>query len=304
MPAITVVGSINRDIVAFVPHIPAPGETVLGTGSAQHPGGKGANQAVAAARLRADVATGVRMIGRVGQDAFGTEMTRFLASEGIDVSGVLALADAATGIALISVDPKGENAIAVISGANAAWTDGLPPLDLSPRDIVVCQLEIPLDIVGAAFAAAKAARATTILNPAPFRALPQDVLERTDVLVLNEVELGQMLGRDPVVMLTDRQFLPATREVLALGAGAVIVTLGAAGVLLVERGGRAERVPGQAVRAVDTTGAGDCFVGALAAALTGDDNLLAAAHFANRAAAISVTRTGAASSIPRRSELA
>ena len=303
MPTLSVVGSINMDIVAFVARHPRPGETILGERSAQLPGGKGANQAVAAARLRADPKTVVRMVGRVGRDAFGSEMVRFLEGEGIDVAEVVATEAAGTGLALITVDARGENAITVISGANMAWLDGLPTQPFASRDIVICQLEIPLAIVEAAFVQAKVAKATTILNPAPYQSLPDAILSRTDILVLNEIELGQMLGRDAAEIADDKQTIPAAREVLAKGPGAVIVTLGAAGVLLVERGGRAERVPGHAVRAVDTTGAGDCFVGALAAQMLVNDDLLAAAHFANRAAAVSVTRAGAAASIPTRQEL-
>lgn len=304
MPAITVVGSINKDIVAYVARHPTPGETVLGERAAQFPGGKGANQAVAAARLRVDPETPVRMVGRIGFDAFGSEMVRFLRGEGIDVAQVKATDRAGTGIALITVDAKGENAITVVSGANMLWNEGLTELPFAARDIVVCQLEIPQAIVLAAFVQAKAAGATTILNPAPFQTIAEGILARTDILVLNEIELGQMLGRDPAEIAANKGTLPAAREVLMTGPAAVIVTLGAAGVLLVEKTGRAERIPGQAVRAIDTTGAGDCFVGALAAEVMRDVDLLAAVHFANRAAAISVTRPGAAASIPLRTELA
>lgn len=303
MPAITVVGSINKDIVAYVSAHPKPGETVLGDRSAQFPGGKGTNQAVAAARLRADPATSVRMVGRIGFDAFGSEMLRFLRDEGIDVAQVKATDRAGTGIALITVDASGENAITVVSGANMLWIEGLTELPFAARDVVVCQLEIPLAIVQAAFVQAKAANATTILNPAPYHDLSEGILSRTDILVLNEIELCQMLGRELGEIASNQQTFPAAREVLAMGPTAVIVTLGAAGVLLVEKSGRAERIPGQAVRTVDTTGAGDCFVGALAAELLRDDDLFAAAHYANRAAAISVTRPGAASSIPHRLDL-
>lgn len=303
MPSIAVIGSINRDIVARVPHIPAPGETVLGSGSSQHPGGKGANQAVAAARLRAGAGVAVRMIGRIGRDGFGADMQAFLAGEGIDVAGVTTSDMAGTGIALISVDNRGENAIAVVSGANHDWPGGLPDIAVSTRDIVVCQLEIPVDLVRATFRMARSARATTILNPAPYQPMPSALLADTDVLVLNEIELAQMLGRDVASVTSKDGLIQSARDVLALGPAAVIVTLGASGALLVERGGRAERIVGESVRAVDTTGAGDCFVGALAAELSREGDLLAAAHFANRAAAISVTRPGAASSIPMRAEL-
>ncbi len=302
MASITVVGSINRDIVARVPHIPAPGETVLGISSAQHAGGKGANQAVAAARLRADPSTPVRLVGRVGRDGFGADMTAFLSAEDIDISAVTVSDTVATGLALISVDDAGENAIAVVSGANLDWPGGCPDLVLGPNDVVVCQLEIPLDVVIAAFAQAKAVGASTILNPAPYRDLPPALLTTTDFLVLNEIELGQMIGRETV--RADDALFRAAREMLARGPRAVVVTLGAAGVAIVDTFGRAERIAGCAVAAIDTTGAGDCFVGALAAAHVDGHDLRTAAQFANTAAAVSVTRAGAASSIPRREDVA
>lgn len=303
MAAVTVVGSINRDIVAFVPRLPAPGETVLGHRAAQFPGGKGANQAVAAVRLGQPAGAPVRMVGCVGADAFGDEMRAFLAGEGINVSGVRRREAIATGIALITVDTAGENAIAVVPGANHAWDDGLPPLSLAARDVVVCQLEIPLRVVSAVFTAARAARATTILNPAPFQSLPSDLLPLIDVLILNEVELAQMLGRDMPVATGSASLAQAARDVLGRGPRAIIATLGAAGCLVIDAAGRTEHIAGIAADAVDTTGAGDCFVGAVASTLAAGGDLVAAAHLANRAAAISVTRAGAAASYPRRSDM-
>lgn len=302
MAGITVVGSINRDIVAFVDRHPAPGETVLGQRSATFPGGKGANQAVAAARLRADLLTRVRMVGRIGFDSFGADTLRFLKDEAIDVAYIKATARASTGLALITVDRRGENAIAVVSGANHVW-DGLDELPLGASDVVICQLEIPLLVVQAAFVQARAAKATTILNPAPFQNLDAGILARTDVLVLNEIELAQVLGR-AFDDATDRSIVPAIRHLQSLGPRDIIVTLGAAGAVVAEATDRVTRLPGLAVQAVDTTGAGDCFVGALAAALIGGDDLVTAATFANRAAASSVTREGAAQSYPRRNDLA
>lgn len=302
MPTAYVVGSINRDIVAYVDKIPAPGETVSGTGSAQFPGGKGSNQAVALARL-ASKGTAVAMLGSVGEDGFGRDMLAFLAGEKIDVSRVGVLPGVPTGIALINVDPRGENAIAVAPGANHAWPNGLPALDLTARDIVVCQLEVPVEITTAAFAAAKTAGAATLLNPSPMKPLPPELLRATDILVVNEIEAAALL-EIRVSEIDDRRLVPSARGLIALGPRAVVVTLGAAGVLAVEADGRATRLPAPAVRAVDTTGAGDCFVGALAAALLRDETLAAAAAFANRAAAISVTRKGAAASYPRSAELA
>lgn len=296
-----VVGSINRDIVAYVDKIPAPGETVSGTGSAQFPGGKGSNQAVALARL-ASKGTDVAMVGQVGDDGFGRDMLAFLQGEKIDVSRIGVLRGVPTGIALINVDPNGENAIAVAPGANHAWARGLPDLPLKASDIVVCQLEVPLEITAAAFAAAKTAGATTLLNPSPMKPLPDDLLAATDILVVNEIEAAALL-KIRVSDIDDRRLIPSARALIKLGPRAVVVTLGAAGVLAVEADGRATRLPAPAVRAIDTTGAGDCFVGALAAALMRDERLAEAAAYANRAAAISVTRKGAAQSYPRSAEL-
>lgn len=296
-----VVGSINRDIVAYVDKIPAPGETVSGTGSAQFPGGKGSNQAVALARL-ASKGTDVAMVGQVGDDGFGRDMLAFLQGEKIDVSRIGVLRGVPTGIALINVDPNGENAIAVAPGANHAWARGLPDLPLKASDIVVCQLEVPLEITAAAFAAAKTAGATTLLNPSPMKPLPDDLLAATDILVVNEIEAAALL-KIRVSDIDDRRLIPSARALIKLGPRAVVVTLGASGVLAVEADGRATRLPAPAVRAIDTTGAGDCFVGALAAALMRDERLAEAAAYANRAAAISVTRKGAAQSYPRSAEL-
>lgn len=301
MPTAYVVGSINRDIVAYVDKIPAPGETVSGTGSAQFPGGKGSNQAVALARL-ASKGTAVAMVGQVGDDGFGRDMRAFLEGERIDVSRIGVLSGVPTGIALINVDPQGENTVAVAPGANHSWPNGLPDLPLKPADIVVCQLEVPMDITVAAFAAAKAAGAATLLNPSPFKALPDALLKATDILVVNEIEAAALL-KIRVSDIDDRRLVPSARSLIALGPRAVVITLGRAGVLAVEADGRATRLPAPAVRAVDTTGAGDCFVGALSAALMRDETLAEAAAYANRAAAISVTRKGAAASYPRAADV-
>ena len=301
MPTAYVVGSINRDIVAYVDKIPAPGETVSGTGSAQFPGGKGSNQAVALARL-ASKGTSVAMVGQVGDDGFGRDMLAFLKGERIDVSRVGVLAGVATGIALINVDPNGENTVAVAPGANHSWPKGLPTLELKAGDMVVCQLEVAVEITVGAFAAAKTAGASTLLNLSPFKALPEALLKTTDILVVNEHEAAALLQMR-VSDLDDRRIVPAARKILELGPRAVVVTLGASGLLALEAGGRALRLPAPAVKAIDTTGAGDCFVGALSAALLAGETLSEAAAYANRAAAISVTRKGAAASYPRAVEL-
>lgn len=298
MAAVHVVGSINRDIVAYVEHLPRPGETVIGLRSASFPGGKGANQAVAAARMGARV----RLQGRVGADALGREMTAFLVAEGIDVGGVGIADAAATGLALITVDAASQNVIAVVPGANIAWPQGLGPFQPAGGDVVVCQFEVPLGIVSAAFEAARAAGATTVLNPAPWQPLPAALLALVDVLVVNEIEMSGITG-EPVDAIEDRALPAVARALLDRGPGAVIVTLGKAGAMVVERDRRALRLPGKPVRAIDTTGAGDCFVGVLSAMLAAGEDLGPAADIANRAAAISVTREGAASSMPHRAEV-
>ncbi len=301
MRTAVVVGSINQDVVAYVTRHPLPGETVVGCHGATFPGGKGANQAVAIARLKRPV-DGVRMIGRVGRDAFGRDLVAFMAAQGIDTTAIEALPDVGTGMGLITVDANGENAIAVVPGANHRWPVDLPSIAVAPVDIVVCQLEVPMPVVTHAFSEAKRQRAMTLLNPAPYQPVPPSLLAETDVLVLNEIEIAQMLDR-ATGDLDEQHLMQAARALIEQGPGAVVVTLGAAGALVVERAGRAQRIPGRPVKTVDTTGAGDCFVGAVAAALMRGDDLAAAAVFANAAAAISVTRPGAASSIPHLAEV-
>ncbi len=302
MPIAHIVGSINRDIVATVPHHPTPGETVLGDKVAMFPGGKGANQAVAIARQGGSA----RMIGRIGFDTFGSEMVKFLRDEAVDVAFVKAEPKAATGLALITVDATSENAITVIPGANHLWTGGLGEIRPKPEDIVVCQLEIPLPIVQAAFLQAKEAGAMTVLNPAPYRTLPVAILTLTDILILNEIELAQMAGPDAAgrAIKTDDliEVGVAASRLFERGPKLVVVTLGKRGVLLKTSSGGHREVAGLAVKAVDTTGAGDCFVGAFVAELLRGASPENAATHANRAASLSVTRSGAAASFPTRAE--
>ena len=294
------VGSINRDIVGYVPRHGRPGETVMGTRSAEFPGGKGSNQAVAIARLGGDVS----MIGAVGDDAFGAKMRAFLLGEGVSIDGVRVAPSEATGIALILVDAESENIITVIPGANNHWPDGLDLVAFQPcrDDIVVAQLEIPANIVASAFQTARAAGATTLLNPSPFSpdALTR-VLPMTSIVVLNELELAPAAGTS-VDVTADASLSRAASRLLEAGVTSVVVTLGANGAAVCD-GDRIERVPGIRVAARDTTGAGDCFTGALVAEMLCGVSLRDAAQFAVRAAAISVTRDGAASSFPTRAEL-
>jgi ribokinase len=282
---IALVGSINLDIVVGVDRHPAPGETVLGDDRQELPGGKGANQAVAAARLGAEVA----FVGRVGDDDAGRRLRDGLAAEGVDVTHVRVDANAPTGVALIAVDRAGENTIVVSSGANArvSAADVEEARDvLANAAVTLVQHEVPEDAVAAAIAAAGG---TVVLNPAPARPIVAPV----DVLVPNRGELEALVGRagDPVELARS---LDAAR--------AVVVTLGSEGVAVIE-GSRVERIPAPRVDAVDTTGAGDAFCGALAQALDAGADLVEAARWAVRAAAASVTKPGAQGGLPRRADL-
>jgi ribokinase len=282
---IAVVGSINVDLVVSVERHPAPGETVMGGDRRELPGGKGANQAVAVARLGADVA----MVGRVGVDAHGTRLRAHLANEGIDVEHVAVDDDAPTGMALIAVDGTGENTIVVSPGANAhvGAGDVRAARDvLGGASVTLLQHEVPGSAVDAAIAAA---RGIVVLNPAPARALAREV----DVLVPNRGELAGLTGRngDPAELARSLRL-----------AKAVVVTLGSEGVLVVQ-GERAEPIEAPRVNAVDSTGAGDAFCGALAQALADGAELVEAARWAVRVAAVSVTRVGAQGGLPRREDV-
>jgi len=259
MRKLFVVGSINRDLVVYVDGLPRPGETVFGNRFQQFPGGKGANQAVAASRLGGDV----HLVGNVGSDAFGKDMLDFLAGENIDTSEIAILDTASTGIALITVDATSENSIVVVSGANMVWhTRDLVRLEIEPSDIVVCQFEIPLEIIESLFARAKKLRATTILNPAPIKPATEEILTNADYLVVNEVELEALSGvtANPNDLSS---VYAATEKLHDRGPFAIVATLGPRGALLSGPTGRYE-AKGHKVNAVDTTGAGDCFIGGLA----------------------------------------
>ncbi|MEA2278801.1 MAG: ribokinase [Solirubrobacteraceae bacterium] len=284
---VAVVGSINLDLVVRVERHPAPGETVVGGDRSELPGGKGANQAVAAARLGAEVA----LVGRVGADEPGRRLRDGLAGEGVDVAHVREDADAPTGMAFIAVDPAGENTIVVSPGANARVDGG--DVDaarelLAGAAVTLVQHEISPAAVAAAIAAAGG---TVVLNPAPARALGPGMV---DVLVPNRGELAALSGRDDGDPVQLARGLHAAR--------AVVVTLGADGALVVE-GDRVERIAAPSVTAVDTTGAGDAFCGALAQALADGAALVEAARWAALAAAESVTRPGAQGGLPRRADV-
>lgn len=297
-PRIVVVGSSNTDLVVRAPSLPAAGQTVLGTSFFRAAGGKGANQAVAAARLGARVA----MVARVGGDEFGETSLANLDREGIDTTFVVRDPDAPSGVALIVVGEEGENAIAVAPGANAR----LVPEDIDraakeieAADILLVQLETPLPAVAHAVGLAKDAGVPTVLNPAPAAALDLRILRDLSVLTPNVGEAIALAERKGSGVDAARV---AAQQLRAAGVRRVVVTLGREGVLL-EGDGMSAVLPACSVAAVDTTAAGDAFNGALAVALAEGASLFAAAEFANRAAALSTTREGAQPSLPTRAEV-
>jgi ribokinase len=299
-PHIVVLGSLNADLVQSVERLPRPGETIPGGGMHIFPGGKGANQACAAARIGARVA----MVGQVGDDNLASLLLDSLRSAGVDTRHV-GVSGKSTGTAAILVLPDGENTIVISAGANATLTPevALPRLErIGPGSLLLCQLEVPLETVGKALAYAKARGACTILDPAPARPLDPDLLQRVDFLTPNEIEAAVLLGRPADSLESDEDAREAARELLRLGTSAVVLTLGSRG-CIVASGHDIQVVPGFAVAAVDTTGAGDTFNGAFACALAEGRELIEAARFANAAAALSVTRPGAQTSIPARVEV-
>jgi ribokinase len=272
---VAVLGSVNMDFIGPVEHFPDPGQTVLGGELATLPGGKGGNQAVAAARAGGHV----RFFGAVGDDDTGRALTAHLLREGVDTAGLRTLPGVRSGVALITVAAGGENTIVVLPGANAQ----VPPADVTGADLLVCQLEIPLATVTATARQARAAGIPVLLNPSPATSLPADLLACVDVLVCNEGEaaaLGEALADIPVV----------------------ITTLGARGARCRTAGDSFE-IPAPVVRPVDTTGAGDAFTGALALAWAQRRDPRDAVAFAAAAGALATTRPGAGTAAPTRAEI-
>ena len=302
MADVIVAGSINMDVVASVARHPLPGETVAGTDLRHVPGGKGANQAVAAVRAGATV----RLVGAVGDDAFGDDLTRFLEGSGVDVGRVRRLPGVSTGVALIAVDADGQNTIVVVPGANAGVdAPAVRDCGAMPGDVLVAQYEIPPESVVAFFAHGRDVGATCVLNPAPAAPAPAGLLALVDVLVVNETELATLSGTSitagsPVAVVAGA--LRALREQGLAGSAAAVVTRGAQGVVAL-LDDRTIEVAGHEVRAVDATGAGDCFVGWLAARLAAGSPVEPALEQANAAAALCVTRPGAGPSMPSRPEV-
>lgn len=286
MPEVLVVGSVNMDLSVKVGRIPSPGETVLARDAVRSPGGKGGNQAVAAAR-----AGGARvgMIGAVGTDPDGQVLRDALAADGIDVAG-LETVEGSSGLALISVDDSAENAIVVVPGANAEVSARTADAQerLAGASVILAQLEIPLETILHA-AASRGEDSIFLLNAAPSQELPDALLTAIDVLVVNEHEALEVGGADD---------LDAAVRRLLDQVATVIVTLGGAGVQLHRRGREMHALPAFPVDAVDTTSAGDTFCGVLAARLASDTGIDEALHAASAAAALTVTRPGAQESIP------
>jgi ribokinase len=300
MAKVVVVGSLNMDLVVRAAHLPAQGETILGGEFLMIPGGKGANQAVAAARLGAEVA----MVGRVGNDGFGQALRTNLAGESIDVTHIRTDPAASTGVALITVDDSGQNTIVVVSGANMRLTPAEVEAaftQIGQFDVVMMQLESPIACVETASRLARQAGARTILNPAPARPLPGSLLEQIDILVLNETEASLLSGVGvSEIEGADR----AARQLISQGIGSVVITLGERGALLVA--GKEDEplhFPAYPVQVVDTTAAGDAFVAGLAVGLGEGMPLQEAVRLGNAAGALSVTRLGAQPSLPTRGEV-
>jgi ribokinase len=301
-PAIAVVGSLNMDFVVRVPHLAAPGETILGRDFQVIPGGKGANQACAAGRLA--VSSLVRMVGRVGYDVFGDQLKASLAASGVDVSYVTGTRSQATGVAMISVDDDGQNSIVVASGANfafaAADVEGSRGAFRGAR-YALFQLETPLNTVAAALRLARLEGAQTIVDPAPAQSLSREMLHAVDILTPNETEACILLGRPTSrVLVADAAAL--ARALLELGPRAVVLKLGDSGCFYMNDSFDSYS-PAFKVNAVDSTAAGDTFNAALAVALAENLSIEASLRFANAAAALSVTRPGAQASIPSRAEV-
>ncbi|MBE0699541.1 MAG: ribokinase [Anaerolineaceae bacterium] len=290
---IVVVGSINMDLVVRAPRHPQIGETILGSDFQTFPGGKGANQAVAAARLGGQV----KMVGRVGTDSFGDHLLANLEKDGVDTSFVRRTEATASGVALITVSEIGQNNIVVVPGAN--WK--LTPEDIQTAEAafegaaaVLIQLEIPLDTVEEAARMGRKHGARVLLNPAPAQPLDESLLENVDILIPNELELSLLTGI--------QSLLVAASSLKSIGIDCLIVTLGSKGVLVLD-GEEADHILPHRVSVVDTTAAGDAFVGAFAVALSENQTTREAAIWGNAAGALSVTRAGAQPSLPTRKSL-
>ena len=281
---VCVIGSANLDLVATTERLPAPGETVLGDTFAEHAGGKGLNQAVAAARAGATTA----FCAAVGDDDAARQLLATMAADSIDSSAVRVIVTVPTGRALIGVSASAENSIIVVAGANAELAAADVVASASNARVVLAQLEVPVATIAAALAAARTAGATTVLNPAPAQPLSAELISLCDVIIPNEHEVEILGGVD---------------SLFALGAKAIVVTLGSRGAELCTPDGARTLVPAFAVTPVDTTAAGDAFCGSFAAAISNGTSLIDALRFAAAGAGLTTTRAGAVPSIPHRAEI-
>jgi len=297
MANILVIGSLNADLVVRAARFPAPCETLQGGDLNVIPGGKGANQAVAAARLGAQVA----MIGRVGTDNFGALLLENLKQNKVDARGVVRDESAATGTAIIVVAADGQNSIVLSPGANGRVTaaDVVGPDAFSEARLLLLQFEIPIETVVHAARAAREKGLRVLLNPAPAKPLPDELLANIDLVIPNETELSLLAGMPVLDLPTTEQ---AARRLIAGGIPVVIVTLGAQGALLVDRDG-AKHIPTYTVDVVDTTAAGDAFVGGLAIALLKGQSVEKAVQYANACGALAVTKFGAQPALPTAREV-
>jgi ribokinase len=288
-PRIVVAGSANMDLVGLAPRLPRPGETVLGDNFVMAPGGKGSNQAIAAA-LAGGATT---FLGAIGSDAFGVTLGARLTAAGVDTSRVRT-SYGSSGVAVIMVDRDGENSILVSPGANRTFVDlsAEERAAIAGADVLLCQQEIPLETVFAALRAGREAGTRTILNAAPAMDLPPGLLDQVDLLVVNEIEAGAIIGRPEPDMAALLDLVPR-----------VVLTLSGAGSRYADRDGRDEQVPAFRVEVADTTAAGDAFTGALAVAWGEGRDLLDAVRWANAAGAVCVQKVGASGALPERAEI-
>lgn len=298
MSRVVVCGSLNMDVVVQSARRPAPGETILGAEVSFLPGGKGLNQAIASARL----GTPTAMVGAVGNDAFANSLRGFLADNDVDSTGVTELDGPATGVALIQV-AEGDNSITVASGANMHFAASMLHDEPRPGEVWVTQFETPLAATREILARAHAAGARTVLNLAPYTEHPPELLQSVDVAVLNEIELSQVTGASLDSSSSTDSVVAACNALRERGARAVIATLGARGAVVVTATG-VDTIPAFQTTVVDTTGAGDCFVGALASRLAAGLTPAEAARFACVAASCSVECLGAAPAMPTGAEVA
>ena len=301
-PRICMVGSSNIDLIARVPRIPAPAETLIGSRFQMGFGGKGANQAVMAARLGAEVA----VVTKLGRDVFGESTLANYRAQGIDTSYVLFDEKEASGVALIAVEEgSGQNSIIIAPGANFTLTPAevrLASRAIQSAQIVMCQLEVPIEISLEAFRVAKGGGGvTTILNPAPAANLPMELLQLTDILIPNEVEAAMLTG---LPTTTDAEVITAARKLQEWGVKTLVITLGSRGALLIDGNEEPVFVRAEAVQAVDSTGAGDSFVGSFAYLLGSGRSVREAVERGCAIATRSVLRTGTQTSFPQRDEVA